>query len=471
MPDLLRHGGRLRLRSSSPVEAVGRSRPPFARPSILEAHVEVNVDTQTACLAKISFTVPAEEFTSEFEKGLAQARQNTRMKGFRPGKAPRATLVKAYGQSIREEVKQHFLRLAFQRAVAEEGLDPLGNPRVTADDLKRIELGPDDDFRFEFETDLRPSFELEDHAGMEIESELSPVLPEEIEGAIEQFKRRQARPEAAGDDGLPADGMAICQVALVHEDDVVLEREGMRLNAETPLPGVDPEQWKQAITGQIEGAVVELPIELPAGEEIAKEAARGQQGTARVTLTQVFKLVQPSVEQLCKLLEVEDEAGFQEKVRTSLEDANREQEHNRIETELLSRVLDRYSFEVPDRMVEEQLQGRLGELRTSLEEQGLEGEAVEAQVEAGRDEARQAAERSVRAFFILEAIAQKEELKVTDEEMRAELMNIARRNEVDPQEVLQFYRENNQLNQLALELAERKVRARLREQATIHDPR
>ena len=456
-----------RLAAGLPAPRAARSRAP---PSTANAPtVEVNVVSEGPCLAKISFSVPAAEFENEVRKGLAEVRKSTRMKGFRPGKAPLATVQKLYGPNAREEAKQHFVRMAFQRAVQDKELKPLGNPRVTLEELKQVEIGSDQDFQYEFEADLRPSFELGEYKGLAIESQLAPVLDEEVEEGLAHFRRRQARPEPAGEEGLAASGMAICKLELLHEGQVVLERDGLRLNAESALPGTDPEAWKQALTGAVQEAVVSLPMTLPS--ELENEAARGQQGEVRLTLTQVFKLVEPSDEELFALTEVADLDGLRAKLRENMELANRTQEDSRIEGALLEQVVMAHDFELPAHMVADQVRGRLAELRSTLEAQELPAEQIESQVAAAEAEARGGAERSVRAYFVLEAIAQKEELRVTDEEMLEELRTIAARNQAELDEVVNFYRQQNQMNQLALELAERKIRRFLREHATIQEPR
>jgi len=428
--------------------------------------VEVTVATPAACLAKISLSVPRDEFDNEVSKNLHRVRKTTRMKGFRPGKTPLATIEKAYGPSVREETKQHFVRLAFQRAVESEDLKPFGEPRITKEDLEAVEMPAGADFAFEFETVLRPTFELGEYKGLTIESRVPEVSDEDVQAAIEEFKKRQSRPEPAGDDGLGEDGLAICKVELVHEDEVVLEREGWRLGLETALPGIDEDAWKEGLRGAAEGSTVELDIVLP--EELEKEAARGQQGTCRVTLTQVFRLVPPTDEELQQILGAEDQDGVLQKAREQLEAAARSQEEARIEAELFDRVLDAHGFELPESMVADQVATRLAELRESLESQeGITPEDVESGMQSGEAEARATAEKSVRAFFVLEAIAQKESLLVTDEEVLAEFRRIAERNQASVEEVTEFYRENNQIQQLAIEILERKVRRFLRSEAEI----
>ena len=431
--------------------------------------MEVTVATPAACLAKISLSVPKEEFDNEVTRNLHRVRKTTRMKGFRPGKTPLSAIEKAYGPSVREETKQHFVRLAFQRAVETEELKPFGDPRITKEDLEAVEFGEQGDFAFEFETVLRPTFELGEYKGLSIESAPPSVGDEDVENALEEFKQRQSRPEPAGDDGLQETGLAVCKVKLVHENEVVLERDGWRLSLDTPLPGVDEDGWKETMTGAVEGATVEFTITLP--EELEKEDARGQEGTCQVELSQVFRLIPPSDDEVQKILGAEDQDGVLAKAREQLEAAAVDQENARIEGELFDRLLEGHRFELPESMVADQVSARLAELRQTLESQeGISPEDVESGVREGEAEARQAADKSVRAFFVLEAIAQKESLLVTDEEMLAEFRRIAERNQASVEEVTKFYRENNQIQQLAIEVLERKVRAFLRAEAEVVTP-
>src|SRR6185436_2893512 len=98
--------------------------------------VELNVVKQGKSLAQVSFSVPGDEFAKEVHRGLLQARERVRMKGFRPGKAPLSVVEKAYGEQVRYEVKQFFVRKAYQRAVEEQSLRPLAHPRLDTDELR-----------------------------------------------------------------------------------------------------------------------------------------------------------------------------------------------------------------------------------------------------------------------------------------------------------------------------------------------
>lgn len=427
--------------------------------------MDLKVDHPEPCLARVAFTVPSAEYEQEFQKALREVGARAHMKGFRPGHVPPQVIERLQGREIRQELRQHFVQQAYERAVKEHELRVLAHPRV---DLGEKEVLAGADFTFEFDVQLRPKFELQTYTGLEIESRLAPILDAEVEAAIEQARRQQTRPEAAGEAGLPEDGMALARVVLEFEGETVFERDGLRLTPKSPLPGLDTKAFEQALIGALDGAAVELPIVFPADFE--KEAARGREGRCRIEVAQAYKLVVPTREELAKTLGVEDEAALKALARRKLEEASREQENARVETALLDRLIDAHAIELPETLVEQQTQARLEQSRAALAEQGMTEALIEEELSKQRAAAREGAARAAKAFFLVERIAESEQLKVTDSDLAQELRAIARRNRASYEEVRDYYREQGLVPQLANEILERKVRRRLRETAVVREP-
>lgn len=427
--------------------------------------MQVKVEKTKACHAHVSFSVPAEEFAVEVRKLLVEAGRNARMKGFRPGHIPPEVIERLHGKELRREARQRFAQRAWEQAVGEHELRPFAHPR--------IELGDGDppsggEFSLEFDVTLRPDIELAPYKELEIESAIQPVSPEEVQAAVAQIQKNQARPEPAGEEGLPADGMALCKLELLHQGEPVFTRDGLRLGPKTAVPGVSPQAFEQALTGLKDGEQAEVPVVFPSDFEV--EAARGGDGLCRVTVQQAFRIVEPTREELMRQLELPDESALLERVREKLEEANVTQEEQRVETELLSRVIDAHEMELPEGLVDQQVDKRLEQLRSDLTSQGLPAADVEAEAERQTPELRKSAERSAKALFLIERIAQAEGLQVAEDELRAELKAIAERNRASLDEVAAYYREQQMFGQLSMEVLERKVRAFLRQSAVLKAP-
>lgn len=423
--------------------------------------MDVQVEKTGPCEVRIQFTAAADEVTQQYKSRLSAAGKQVRMKGFRPGKVPAHVVEKFSGDAVGQDTVRHFLDSALREAVDKESLKPASAPRI--EDEPTFERGSD--LSHSFVLELRPEFELGTYQGLEVEGKAIEVTDEEVEGTIGDILKQNARPEAVGEDGLPSDGMALAKVTFLAGDEEVATREGLRLQPTTPPNGVDAEVFEQALTGSQEGAVHDFEIEFP--EEFEREDLRGQKGTCRVEVTQAFKLEVPGEDELFKHFEVEDAEALRAKVREQVVDVKERQEQQRIESELFDRVIEGHPMDLPQQMLESQIEARVNSAVQQLIEQGTDEETARAEIEKDADATREAAEKSLRALFLVEAIGEKESLEVSRDEMVAELRQIATRNRAQFEDVLKYYQENNLMQQLAVELLERGVRAHLRENATV----
>jgi trigger factor len=410
----------------------------------------------------VSFTIPAVDFDGEVKRLLQQASTQVRMKGFRPGHVPTAMVEKQHGKEIRHEARQRFLNQAYEKAVNDEKLKPLAHPRV---DLGEPSLLAGIPFSCTFELSLRPEFILGEYKAMTAESKPEEVTESKIEEAIENIRQQQGRPEAVGEEGLPENGMALCKVELFFGDESVFVREGLRLGPTTAMPGMDQKEFHDKLIGCKDKSSFELPLTFP--EDFEVEAARGKPGRCAVTVDQAFKILMPDRAEVMKMIGQEDEVGFVAFVRERLVEAHLEQDHRRIENDLIERLIDAHQFDLPESMVSDQIRARQEQLRKELAEGGASEARIAEQILGQETAGREAAVRASRGYFIIEAIAQKESIQVSEEELLSEMRTIAQRNRATVEDVSEYYKKNNLVGQLAMELVERRVRRLLRESATI----
>jgi trigger factor len=457
-----RHRGSSSARESSTDEPCDR---PAARGRRGKPNVQVTLEKLGPCQAKIHFTVPGEEFQGVVRRAYAHAGRNVRMKGFRPGHVPEQVIEKQFGPQIKNDAIEHFVRQAFEQAVKENSLKVVGFQRVNLEDVKVVLGG---DFTHEFEVSLRPEIALGDYKGIAIESELEPVMDHEVDDALKSFRAQQSTPHPAGDAGLPIDGMALVKVEWLHDGKTVLSRDGLRLSPESPTPGTDPEAFKTAMQGVHDGETRELPMIFP--EEFDQAELRGKPGLCRLSISQAFRMVPPTDEEVRRFFDAQDEAALKKTVHDKIEEAKREQENQRIESALVEKLLAMHEFELPQMMLDEQTNQRLAQLSRQLEQQGTPPERIQEQLESQRDATRDAAARGMRALFLIQAVAEKENLLVNREDMQAEVKSIAERNNSTLEEVSEYYKKNNLFDQMAIEILERKVRKFLRENAKVTEP-
>jgi len=427
--------------------------------------VELNVEKLGTSVAKVQLRVPADEFRLEIQRGLRQARSSVRLKGFRPGKTPMELVEKQFGAKIRAEIKQRYVQQAYQQAVQDEELRPLAHPRVDLEDFVEDDA---EGLAIDFEVSLRPEFELTGYKGMSIESELEPVLDEEVQHAIGELRRQQSHPEPAGAEGAGEDGLIVADLEFQHEGDSLVRREGLRLSALTPPPGADPAEFRQALAGAKDGDELELEVTLPL--DVEKEEARGAAGTCRITVREAFRMVPPADERIFALLDVDSEEALAARVREKLSQAKEERETLRVEATLLERLIREAPIDLEGPVLEGHMQARLDQLAHRLAEQGVGEEQIQRELEEQRQTARSESEKSLKALLIIEKIGETEDLLVTEEDIKGQLSEIAERNQASVEEVRDYYIQNDMTQQMTVELLELKVRRFLRENARIETP-
>lgn len=427
--------------------------------------MQVSVERTGPCEAKVSFTVPRAEFEGEMRQQLRTAGRNVRMKGFRPGKVPPKVLEKHFGDSAKQRTLEIFFNRALQKAVKDEELDPVMHERIAIDS---IEVPAEGDFSHSFDVDLRPDLELVPYKGLEVESELAPVLDEELDATLADLKRQRSRPEAAGEDGLEESGMALAKLTWVKDGETIFEREGLRLSPLDQLPGLEPDAWKSAVLGKKKGEVVELPMTVP--PDFEREDARGAAAVCRIEIQDAFRMVPPTDEELQELLKVDGPEALRDEIKKKIGEAKEARERSRVESVLLERILSEQEMELPGRMLEAQIASRKHALEHELEGQGLTKEEVAAEIERQDEEIRATVARGLKAYFLIQAIGNAETIRVENQDLVQELQSIAARNQATFEEVRDYYREQGLVEQVAVELLERKVRSFLRENARITEP-
>jgi trigger factor len=417
--------------------------------------------------ATVHLTLSAAEIERARNQEYRALAQRVTLKGFRPGKTPRAMLEKHYEREVEPRLVEHFLKHAYQMAIEQEKLRPAAFPRI---DLGTNVPKKDADWSASFDVLLRPVITLGQIDGLPVEAPKVEVVDGEVERALLEIRRANSRAEPDEGGALAAEGMALATLDFFRPgaSEACLQREGIRLSPKTPPQDVDKDLFEQTLVGARAGDERTLEMAFPQNFPVAE--ARGEQGRVRFTIQSVLKIVPPADEEVFKAFEASDEASLREAVRARMLVAKQEAEEQRIESELLERIIASHVIKLPEQLVSDQIEGHQEQLVRQLVEQGASEEDAKKQAEGERENSRAQAEKALKAIYLVEAIAQKMELRVTQEDVSGELQAIAQRNGTDPAEVAKYYRDEGLLRQLGLELLERKVRRYLRTTAALQTP-
>ncbi len=432
--------------------------------------MEVQVAETGPCSRSLQITIPTDKIQEHLEQMFATASQQVQVKGFRPGKVPRAMIEKLHGPAILAEAKEQLLNRFFGEACRENELQPVG--RIKIDDIETLEVKQNEPLAFTAQLDVKPVIEIPSAAGIEIPAFENEANDADIDNALKEIahqKRKIQTTDSAVEDG----DFIKCDYTFHAGDQEVHTRSGVQLNTRIPISGVEQAAYSEALIGGKAGDVREMSIKFP--ENFEKEDVRGKDGNVKVTMHEVLRISPPPIDdELAKGMEFESLAKMREDLSGRISDEKQRLGKQRQEDAALQFLTEAAKIPLPPSLVEEQEQASLNSLAQRMQQEGMPEEAVQKKLEESKDSARQDAERRVTLFFLIEAVAAQQELSVDETDVQTELSNIAAANSspeqaVTPAQVYEHLNKENRLGELQLALLERKVRDFLRENGTTVD--
>lgn len=433
--------------------------------------MEVLVAETGPCSRALTVTVPSDAVQQHLDQMFASAQQQVQIKGFRPGKVPRAIVEKKFGAAILAEAKEQMLNRFFGEACRTKDINPVG--RVAIDEFETLEVKPGAPLKFTAKIDVRPQFELKATKGLEVEAYEGEASDADVDNALKEIvhQKRTIRPTTE-----PAQDGDFLKADYTFRDAggaEVATKKGVQLNTRLAIHGTKDDEFKAAVVGATAGKQLSIAIEFPANFE--KEAVRGQKGKVELTVHEVLRVTPPPIDdELAKSLEFADLAALRADLKGRIAAEKQRLGKQRQEEQLLAGLIGAHDIALPPSLVEEQQQAALGSLAHRMQENGAGEDEIRKKLEESKDEAKQDAERRVRLFFLIEAVARQQKLFVTENDMEAELRAIALANsnenvQFTSAQAREFLEQQNRLGELRLSILERKVRDFLRENAKIVD--
>jgi len=414
----------------------------------------VSASERSPVLRTLAVEVEENEVRDAFERAYRDLAKSVRIKGFRPGRAPRAVLERLYGASIREEVERQLVNRTFAAAVDRTGVVPVVEPDIEAEPPQ-----PDRAFRYKAAVEVKPRLELPELEGLPARRPVVQLRDDEVESELEALRQRRAPLEDEPEEALAGRGSIL-----------TLDYTG-RIDGR-PFEG-----------GRAEGAQVEFGAgRLVAGFEEGLEGARGGESReVRVTFPDDYPA--PDLRGKAAVFDVhvralqrrrvpvlddafardlgEEGVATLEQLRARLREmlhARRERAADEaLHRSLLDALIERVPFEVPPGLVERRLSRRLAGAHDELEKV-MEHDELHARLDEWRVAWRPDAEREVRETLLLEAVAERQGIEADDAAVATRVERLARDQGMAPDRLRALYEERGLLPGL---------RARLREERAL----
>ena len=391
---------------------------------------------------RLALEISAEDVKRRADELLTGLGKKAELKGFRKGKVPRDVLERRYGDSVRVQAMEDLLGNAYESAVRETGVYPVSDPIV-----EEAGGGPEDGvYRFTATFEVRPEIELSDYEGLEFTERVPLVTDEDVAKAVDEIREQNAELLAVSRPAGPGD-FAIIDYDRRDENgepvpDSTVEGYPCELGAKSLPP-----ELEEALTGMSAGEEKSVTISYP--KEHPSEALAGKDIAFFVRVKDVReKRLAPLDDDFARAVgKFETMLDLRVKVRTSLEAQAAAYARRRLEEEIVSELIRRNPFELPESLV----QGRLARMYERANE-GRSG-AGDAPDRTKFDEVyRPVVEHQLKAALILGTISKKHEIDVTDEDIALRVAELAASQGKEPKDLLKDLEGTDALSQIKDEI-------------------
>jgi len=418
------------------------------------------------CRRTLSFTIERALLDQEVEQRLAGLARRAQFKGFRAGKTPLAMVRKAYGKDATEEARRALMSRAFQDAIREHKLHPVGDPELNLQMLPDEDRGP---FTFELAVEVAPDFELQDLSAIPVGISLPPVDERMVEAQIERFRQQAAKVEdAPGDEPAGDDSVLGATLTYVVEGQALEPRPDRAVFLKHDLvDAIHAPGAAAAFRGLKVGETAEVEAELPAHFEPAEHA--GKRATLRALVTSHRKVLVPELTpELLEKAGVQSADELRGRVRQALEGQRAQSRTEQVDRAVEDWLVARHPLPLPERLLGKAIERRVHEVaHRMMEQQGLSSEEGHQRAEAERERIAEGVRRSLHASFLLARIAREQSLAASEAEAEEQVRSLARGQGQDPEATLQAARREGWLQDVLASVTETKTREWLRQRAQV----
>ncbi|MDD6088328.1 MAG: trigger factor [Desulfovibrionaceae bacterium] len=401
--------------------------------------MESVVENVSATRKTLTLSFTAEEVNALLDEGVASYRNDVALPGFRKGKVPATMIEKRFGDEIRATVTQNTLQKNVDAALREKNLRPVGGMNADYSTLFARNIG----FACKVTFDTLPEIDFPVYEGVEVnQDKVADVTDADVAAVLDQLQHNYADVVNASEVRCPKEGDAavVDYEGFDEKGEPVADVKGVNLTVNIGKGEVLPD-FEALLKSVKVGEEKEGPVAFP--ENYAHKPLAGKTVTFKVKLTAIRETILPELnDELAKRTGQDSMESLKEAIRENLRLQWIQGARGRAMDALLNGLLENLSFELPEKMVEDRTQRIKDDHLYQLRRAGQTPEKLGKTDEDMTKEAREEAIESLRPQVFLMALAQKENLSVSDYEISLAVYNIAQRAGRDYNELLDSYKKS-----------------------------
>jgi trigger factor len=431
--------------------------------------VNVTVESLAPCRKLVRIEVEAQKVDEAFSQVAKDFQREANLPGFRPGKAPREVVLRKYSKEIEDEARRKLLNESYRTAIDEQKLEVVGSP-----DIEEIQFGRNQSFLFAATVETAPEFELPEYKGIPVKKETGAVTDEDVDRALESLRQpavsfnKVERPLQTGDIAVvdykgTSEGKPLTEIAPTAKGLSERENFWVEMGSGSFIPGF-ADQLMGASAGEKRTVNVDFPADF-----VSKDLA-GKKAVYEVEIKEVKeKALPPMDDEFAKKYGAESLEKLKEGVRHDLENELKRKQDRSVRSQIIRSLLNRVNFELPESVVARETRNVVYDLVQENAKRGVPRQVIEEQKDQIYTAAAQGAKERVKIGFLLQKIAEKEDIKVAQEEVSQRVVAMAHMYQIPVEKFVKDLQKRNGVIEVFDQIMNEKVLDFLEKNAAIEE--
>lgn len=429
--------------------------------------MNVTVENLAPCKKLVRVELDAPAVDAAFAAVEKSFQKEASLPGFRPGKAPIPMVVKKYAAEIQDEVKRKLIGDSYRKALEEKKIDVLGAP-----DVEEIQFGRGQSLLFAVTIETPPEFELPEYKGLPVKREAKEVTEDDVVKALDLLREQRAdfkkveRPLASGDIAVvnysgTSEGQPLSEIAPTAKGLTAQQGFWVEMKTDSFIPGFS-EQLLGAKAGDKRTVNVDFPADF-----VSKELS-GRKGVYEVEVVEVREKTLPALDDaFAKTFEAESLDKLREGVRRDLEGELKYKQNRETRGQIVNGLLSKVNFDLPEGTVANETRNVVYNLVQENAKRGVARDVIEKEKDAIYSAAANNAKERVKLAFLVQKIAEKEGIKVSQEEVLRRIQAMASMYQIPPDKFIKDLQKRNGIVEIYDQLSSEKVLEFLEINATV----
>ncbi len=417
--------------------------------------VQSRIEDLSPVVKKVSVEVTPDRVKDALDRAYSTVSRTVKLKGYRQGHVPRRLVERYFGDDVKKDVAQKLVSGSIHEALAEHKLDPVAPPRVENGSVE-----PGQPFKYTATVEVRPKVEPKDYEGLSVPKVAVEVTDAQVDERIEEMRREHAmfvpvegRDVAEAGDYVSSDYQGFIEGAPLRG----AKREGVLLEV---AAGSLLENKAEALLGAHIGETRELGVTFPS--DYAVEELRGKEARFQVAVKGLKKREVPALDDAF----VQDLGGeaktlaeLRAKLRSEMEQQKRERAEGDQREKVLEALAAKNPIEAPPALVERNVDAMLQGMLEGFMRRGIDPRQLGLNIDRMRDELRQRALLEVKGYLLLEAIAEKEKIEATEDDLTKHFDKLSTELKQPADKIRAAFRRQDSLDSLKARLRQDKALA------------